>query len=169
MVISLIACASPPGPIGRHAEPRIVQIVAELIAGSNNAVQTHRGKDNRVADARHAVGAMEHSVAVTGVPHAPVFWKRVSLRCATTTATLREVAGWLEDVANAKLAGSPTGSGARTLALDSHDWADHMIQRPVIVALTSGGLNPAERLGLGGIAITGQQASNSTWVPGFLR
>ena len=162
--------ASPPVPIGRSADARVVQVVGQLLAASDHAVEQLRARDDRGEDGLLRVDGLDYAVQVTGVPQAPKFWARVSQGSATTTATLQEVASWLEGAIDAKLAVTPPQQRPATiLALDAHGWADRIVDPKVVLALSSCGLNPAQRHGLAGLAITGLATSNSTWLPGQLR
>jgi hypothetical protein len=112
-----------------------------------------------------------YTVQVTGIPQAPAFWRRVATDgSATTDASLREISGWLRTAIDSKLNTIQPSERANTIiALDAHRWADQVLNPQVVSDLSSSGLNPAQALGLGGIAITGAGTSNSTWLPGALR
>ena len=99
------------------------------------------------------------------------FWRRVAAEgSATTDATLEEMSGWLCGAIESKLSTIQPSERANTIiALDAHGWADRIVHPTVVSSLSSSGLDPAQGLGLGGIAITGAATSNSTWFPGTLR
>ena len=160
--------ASGPVPIGRQAEPRVVGIVTGLLTASDHSVSALPSRDERGEDARLSIDGQPYTVQVTGIPRAPEFWRRVVTEgSATTSATLQEMSGWLSDAIRAKLTTiQPSERPNTVIALDSHRWADQVVQPVVISNLSSSGLNPAQNLGLGGIAIVGEGTSNSTWVPG---
>ncbi len=162
--------AKAPVPIGRRSEPRVLDVVNKLLAASDHAVADLPARDAYGEDGRLNVDGAPYTVQVTGVPQAPAFWRRVAAEgSATTTATLQEMSGWLESAVDSKLNTIQPSERANTIiALDAHGWADSVVHPNVVSALSSRGLNPAQRLGLGGIAIAGAGTSNSTWLPGTI-
>ena len=160
--------AAAPVPIGRQSEPHVVQIVSSLLAESDHAVGALPSRDEYGEDGRLSVDGQPYTVQVTGVPQAPDFWRRVAAEgSATTSATLNELSAWLSDAIESKLrAIQPSERPNTIIALDAHGWADQVLHPNVLANLSSSGLNPAQGLGLAGIAITGAGTSNSTWFPG---
>jgi hypothetical protein len=163
--------ASSPVPIGRHAEPRVVAIVNRLLTASDHTITELPSRDAHGEDACLAIDGQACTVQVTGIPQAPTFWRRVVTEgSATTSATLQELSGWLSDAIHTKVDAIEPAQRANTvIALDAHRWADQVVQPAVISNMSSSGLNPAQNLGLGGIAIVGASTSDSTWVPGRIR
>jgi len=161
--------ASAPVPIGRAAEPRVLGVVTDLLA-DHHVVRNLPARDQHGEDGRLSVDGTPCTLQVTGVPHAPDFWRRVATQgSATTSATLQEMSAWLKSAVNTKYATlQPSERPNTIIALDAHQWADQVVHPHVISALSSSGLNPAQRLGLAGIAVVGQGTSNSTWLPGRL-
>ena len=161
--------ANAPVPIGRQAEPRVLGVVNRLLSAGNRVLELP-ARDEYGEDARFSVNGEPYTVQVTGVPQAPAFWSRVvSEGSGTTTATLQEMSGWLETAIETKVRTIPSSERQNTIiVLDAHSWADRVVDPQVISALSSSGLNPAQRLRLGGIAIVGAGTSNSTWIPGLL-
>ena len=162
--------ASAPVPIGRHAEPRVLQIVASLVESSNHSVVSQPGLDHRGEDGRLVIDGAPHTIQITGIPQSPPFWREVAQGSASTAVTAGRVAEWLEEAIQDKLRATPPAERSRTIfALDGHEWADRILDPEIVQSLSTRGLNPAQRHGLAGIAIVGMMSSNSTWLPGTIR
>lgn len=160
-----------PLEIGKRAEPRVLQIVDELLAASSHSVVQLPARDARGEDGCLSVDGRRYTVQITNVPHAPDFWATVAQQgSATTQANLERMAGWLEEATLAKIGKMEPAERKNTIvALDVHDWAAELVAEHVITSLESSVLNPARCANLGGIAIAGRTLSSSTYLPGLLQ
>ncbi len=156
--------AGPPVPIGKRGEPRVTELVIELLERAGHSTTTQPSNDARGEDARLLVDDVPHTLQITGIPGAAPFWAAAAHGSTSTQVTTAKAAEWLEyGIAEKARSSDPAELATTILALDVHEWGDRLAGRDVVSKLFRQGQSPAQRYGLAGVAIVGDRLSNSTW------